>query len=98
MLVFDSAKVNIIFATGVKCCFHNEYAPDYAQTQHSAEPESPASKSTLLGAAYPFYLVLCHYVLLQMDQNDAAEVVLKALFVNCLHALDQRMPAVDICC
>lgn len=33
-----------------------------------------------------------------MDQNDAAEVVLKALFVNCLHALDQRMPAVDICC
>lgn len=23
------------FATGVKCCFHNEYALDYAQTQYS---------------------------------------------------------------
>lgn len=32
-LVFDSAKVSIVFATGVKCCFHNEYGPDYAEAQ-----------------------------------------------------------------
>lgn len=36
------------FATGVKCCFHNEYAPDYPQAQHSLYSHSTEMISTYL--------------------------------------------------
>lgn len=64
-------------ATGVKCCFHNEYALDYAQTQHSLYSLSALKhreqkhitkqlhtfvNKTLKVA--PFLLVLCHDILL----------------------------------